>query len=542
MEGVKTMQLNDQKAGMQGLNKEIINKIIFEASKGTPYFAFQEKRQKSIDAKVKELQSNIKKITEVQKKASLEKMTALGVVLESERNLNHSIVHIDMDAFYAAVEMQDDPNLAEKPMAVGSLSMLSTSNYHARKYGVRAAMPGFIAKKLCPELVIVPCNFTKYRKVSDKIRNIVKDYDPDYCGASLDEVYLDLTNYIKKKYKMKLHNGNCLRNYHENSASEGEFDAVIRIEENCEKCLRCCQIISVEERDAMAYEIVKEIRQKVYDSTQLTASAVGELPICLDLKKFVSELSDQNVSAVRRIKRCKAKLVNTKHTKTLLKPGKQTKLSKVLAIFRKDNIVGERASGGVSLLASLDYPSNSLPLITSLQVVAIQINLRTLVSVCSVYLPPNVHIDQRDLDSLIEQLPEPFVIIGDFNGHSLLWGNKDTNPRGRQIEIMIEDHSLCLLNNGKVTYFYEPTKTFHALDLAICSPSLLPFFTFDVGNDLHNSDNFSPLVSNPISRSPRFILEKADWQLFSSLAELTEEMVEGVEIDDAVKAVADKIM
>ena len=80
--------------------------------------------------------------------------------------LTHTWIHIDMDMFYAAVEIRDKPELATVPLAVGSESMISTANYEARKYGVRSAMPGFIARKLCPQLVIVACNFSKYRAAS----------------------------------------------------------------------------------------------------------------------------------------------------------------------------------------------------------------------------------------------------------------------------------------------------------------------------------------------------------------------------------------
>jgi len=65
--------------------------------------------------------------------------------MEKERDLSQYIVHVDMDAFYASVEELDNPELKNKPMAVGSKSMLSTANYEARKYGVRSAMPGYIA-------------------------------------------------------------------------------------------------------------------------------------------------------------------------------------------------------------------------------------------------------------------------------------------------------------------------------------------------------------------------------------------------------------
>lgn len=82
-------------------------------------------------------------------------------------------------------------------MAVGGNDMLSTSNYVARKFGVRAAMPGFIAKKLCPDLVIVPTNFDKYRKVSKEIQEIFQQYDSNFSPMSLDEAYLNITAFIR---------------------------------------------------------------------------------------------------------------------------------------------------------------------------------------------------------------------------------------------------------------------------------------------------------------------------------------------------------
>jgi DNA polymerase kappa len=66
--------------------------------------------------------------------------------IESERDFDRTWMHVDMDMFYAAVELLDRPELVDKPIAVGSESMISTANYVARKYGVRSAMPGFIAK------------------------------------------------------------------------------------------------------------------------------------------------------------------------------------------------------------------------------------------------------------------------------------------------------------------------------------------------------------------------------------------------------------
>lgn len=103
-----------------------------------------------------------------------------------------------MDMFYAAVEIRDDPSLADVPIAVGSESgICTTSNYVARKYGVRAAMPGFVARKLCPELIFVPCNHAKYAAVAQIFREIIDTYDPEFESLGLDEAHLDITDYCE---------------------------------------------------------------------------------------------------------------------------------------------------------------------------------------------------------------------------------------------------------------------------------------------------------------------------------------------------------
>lgn len=108
--------------------------------------------------------------------------------LEDARDLTQCICHIDMDAFYASVEELDNPELVKVPMAVGGMSMLCTSNYLARTYGVRSGMPGFIAKKLCPQLTMIPLHFPKYIAASNKVRAVFERYDPHFLPMSLDEV------------------------------------------------------------------------------------------------------------------------------------------------------------------------------------------------------------------------------------------------------------------------------------------------------------------------------------------------------------------
>lgn len=106
-------------------------------------------------------------------------------------------MHIDCDAFYAAVEELDRPELKHLPFSVGK-GVLTTCNYHARKFGCRSGMAGFVAKKLCPQLIQIPLNFDKYTAKAQEVREIIADYDPRFESASIDEAYLNITEYCEK--------------------------------------------------------------------------------------------------------------------------------------------------------------------------------------------------------------------------------------------------------------------------------------------------------------------------------------------------------
>lgn len=108
------------------------------------------------------------------------------------------IVHIDMDAFYVSVEIRDNPTLAGQPVAVGGKSdkrgVLSTCNYIARQFGVSSAMPTAIAKRKCPDLIVVPGRMDVYKAVSQQIRAVFERYTDKIEPLSLDEAYLDLSD------------------------------------------------------------------------------------------------------------------------------------------------------------------------------------------------------------------------------------------------------------------------------------------------------------------------------------------------------------
>lgn len=136
------------------------------------------------------------------------------------------IIHIDMDAFYASIEQRDNPNLRDKPIAVGyagERGVVASASYEARRYGVRSAMSSKVALKKCPQLIFVRSNFEVYQEVSNQIMDIFHEYTDLVEPLSLDEAFLDVTTNFKNKI--------------------------------------------------VATEIAEEIRKRIYDETSLTASA-----------------------------------------------------------------------------------------------------------------------------------------------------------------------------------------------------------------------------------------------------------------------------
>ncbi|CDW79370.1 dna polymerase iv kappa [Stylonychia lemnae] len=176
--------LSIHKAGLEEVDKDMIHKVIQEASKTSEFYKQEEKKLNEVKERCKRYQEKVDQ-----------------ELLKKERNLKRTWIHVDMDAFYAAVEMKEDPSLAEKPIAVGEKNMIMTTNYIARKFGVRSGVPSFIGKRLCPELMIIKPNFPKYRKASEQFKSVLLRYDENLESIGLDEVNMDVTDYlIKNKF------------------------------------------------------------------------------------------------------------------------------------------------------------------------------------------------------------------------------------------------------------------------------------------------------------------------------------------------------
>ena len=168
---------------------------------------------------------------------------------------------------------------------------------------------------------------------------------------------------------------------------------------------------------------------------------------------------------------------------------------------------------------------------------AVSVTLYRTISICSIYIPPRSKIVENDQDEIVNQLPTPFLLLGDFNGHNFIWGSDDVNDKGRIIENFINKNNLCLYNNKTPTYLHPATGTYTSLDLSICYPTLLLDYEWKVHDDLCGSDHFpiflnniAPQLEEPITR---WKLTKADWPSFKALCE--------TEINDTILQAYDPI-
>ncbi|KXL41661.1 hypothetical protein M433DRAFT_131517 [Acidomyces richmondensis BFW] len=186
------------KSGQDGVDQQKVSEIIYNASKGSKYFNHEEHKDKNLTAKISRILVKKRELQRIEANGGLrhelKKADEYIAELEAGRDLSQVIVHIDCDAFYAAVEELDRPELKELPFAVG-MGVLTTCNYVARKYGCRSGMAGFVADKLCPALIHLPLNFDKYTAKAKEVRAVLEQYDPRFESASIDEAYLNITDY-----------------------------------------------------------------------------------------------------------------------------------------------------------------------------------------------------------------------------------------------------------------------------------------------------------------------------------------------------------
>ncbi|GAA5864951.1 hypothetical protein JCM3774_003921 [Rhodotorula dairenensis] len=190
---------SDGKAGLGGgvRTKDEINRIIYEGSKGSKHFEDQRRRDHETQVRVDNLCSTLAKTMREARGDEEACADAILAQLEETRDLARVIALIDADAFYAACHQREDPSLAGKAFGVGG-GMLTTASYEARRFGCRSAMPLFIARKLCPHIISLPLKPELYIQASKEIFSTLEKYGP-IAPASLDEAYVDMTDYCRRE-------------------------------------------------------------------------------------------------------------------------------------------------------------------------------------------------------------------------------------------------------------------------------------------------------------------------------------------------------
>lgn len=184
------------KAGQDSVDQQKVSEIIYNASKGSKFFNNEEVKDRVLTEKINRILAKKRQLDKVNLSSELRRADDYLAELELSRDLSQVVIHIDCDAFYAAVEELDRPELRDVPMAVGK-GVLTTCNYHARRFGCRSGMAGFVAMKLCPQLICVPMNFAKYSAKAEEVRAVLAQYDPRFESASCDEAYLNITQYCE---------------------------------------------------------------------------------------------------------------------------------------------------------------------------------------------------------------------------------------------------------------------------------------------------------------------------------------------------------
>ena len=200
--------------------------------------------------------------------------------------------------------------------------------------------------------------------------------------------------------------------------------------------------------------------------------------------------------------------------------------------YRSPPLIRQRAQGGTGIIVRRSVNHRVVQLNSVLQACAVQIFTTKWVTICSLYLEPTLEsrlqngsgnpcqLELNDLQALIDQLPQPFILMGDFNAKHTLWGESCCDRWGNLIEQLIDNNDITLMNDGSSTRHDGVHNTNSAIDLTICSSSLTLDYQWSVDEDDHGSVHW-PIHLNhvrniPSSCLPRWKTGEADWGVFNN--------------------------
>ena len=218
----------------------------------------------------------------------------------------------------------------------------------------------------------------------------------------------------------------------------------------------------------------------------------------------------------------------------MLKP-EHTPTFKHYSAYYKSNIQGH---GGVCILVKNSFIHSQVHFQADLEAVAvcITINNKTY-TVASVYVPPSGTLNELAFDRMIKSFSSRYLVLGDFNGHSHLWGANQDNERGKVVEKLINSHNLILLNDSVHTRFNSYHQTSSLLDLSLCHPSVYMDVACEVLLDRLGSDHHPIIITANTSdypvpeRVPKWNFKKAKWDAFQDqcITEITPDLFNDAE-------------
>ncbi len=208
-------------------------------------------------------------------------------------------------------------------------------------------------------------------------------------------------------------------------------------------------------------------------------------------------------------------------------PTHRTLFLKNFSILRKDFISTGNARGGVLLAVHNTVHFEQIPLTTNLQAVAARVYFDTPITICCIYLHQTDDVTSHNLQQLILQLPQPFIITGDFNAHNTIWGSNTTDQRGRIVESFLSNSNVLLMNTGLPTRFNSYNGTSTAIDLSLSSPNLNTSLQWTVCPSLYTSDHHPQIIemystaSCPQTLPRKWHFPEANWELYRSQIDLS---------------------
>ncbi|XP_025413600.1 uncharacterized protein LOC112685808 [Sipha flava] len=206
--------------------------------------------------------------------------------------------------------------------------------------------------------------------------------------------------------------------------------------------------------------------------------------------------------------------------------------------YSKYRTTGARASGGVTIYVKSEFPCKIININTHLEATAVTVKLRQLeINVCNMYIPNQQDFTQNDIENILNQIPSPFIINGDFNSHHTSWASKSTDRRGKEFYKSVDNDNIVILNNNEPTHINIANGLMSNIDLSLSNSALAQRLKWNVYKNITSSDHFPIIIkylsrTNDSTKGERWNLKNPNWSLYSELLEEEINNIKDVETVD----------